>query len=199
LQVRQLQMQQRGASVPMPEGDPLDPEYQKKMYEAIQQQNILENFNHAMEHSPEVFGQVDMLYVDMSVNGEPVKAFIDSGAQMTIMTQSCAEKCHIMRLVDKRFQGVAMGVGQSKIIGRIHTCALRVGAQFISTSVTVLEQKSGPQFIFGLDNLKRHQCCINLKAGELQIGSCDVALPFLPSHEVPEDFNERRVQPEDMV
>lgn len=66
----------------MPTGDPLDPEYQKKMYEAIQQKNVNENYEHALEHSPEVFGQVDMLYVDMTVNGEPVKAFIDSGAQV---------------------------------------------------------------------------------------------------------------------
>ena len=36
---------------------------------------------------------------------------------------------------------------------------IRVGGHFISTSITVLEQKSGPPFIFGLDNLKRHQVC----------------------------------------
>jgi hypothetical protein len=34
---------------------------------------------------------------------------------------------------------------------------MRVAGQYITTSITVLEQKSGPQFIFGLDNLKRHQ------------------------------------------
>eukprot|EP00955_Chlamydomonas_euryale_P001914 21406-Chlamydomonas_euryale.AAC.1 len=33
---------------------------------------------------------------------------------------------------------------------------MKVGGQHIQTSITVLEQKSGPQFIFGLDNLKRH-------------------------------------------
>lgn len=77
-----IQAAQQAAQPQMPEGDPLDPEYQKKMYEAIQQKNVMENYEHALEHSPEVFGQVDMLYVDMSVNGEPVKAFIDSGAQV---------------------------------------------------------------------------------------------------------------------
>ena len=67
-----------------------------------------------------------MLYVDMAANGEPLKVFVDSGAQMTIMTQPCAEKCNIMRLVDKRVAGMAVGVGSNKILGRIHACELKV-------------------------------------------------------------------------
>ena len=65
-------------------------------------------------------GHITMLYVNLEVNGVAVKAFVDSGAQMTIMTQEFAERCYLTRLIDKRFEGVARGVGTSKIIGRIH-------------------------------------------------------------------------------
>ncbi|XP_026460830.1 uncharacterized protein LOC113362020 [Papaver somniferum] len=40
----------------------------------------------------EKLGKV-MLYVNMEVNGVPLKAFVDSGAQSTIISKSCVERC----------------------------------------------------------------------------------------------------------
>jgi len=67
--------------------DPFDVEAQRKIEEDISKANVEANYESAMEQAPEmVVGQVFMLYVPCEANGVALKAFVDSGAQMTIMT-----------------------------------------------------------------------------------------------------------------
>lgn len=114
-----------------------------------------------------------------------MQAFIDSGAQATIMSSAAAERCNIMRLVDSRWAGIAKGVGVQRIIGRIHMVQIQIENDFLTSSFSVLEEQP-MDMLLGLDMLKRHQCSIDLKNNMLLIGTTGTTTQFLTESELPD-------------
>lgn len=181
-EVRRNKEQQR---IRLLTADPFDMEAQRLIASEIQQENINSNMETAMEHNPESFGLVHMLYINCKVNGHDVKAFIDSGAQMTIMSEACAERCSIMRLVDTRWAGVAKGVGTQPITGRVHLVQIQIEKDFLASSFAIMADQP-MDMLLGLDVMKRHQMCIDLKNNQLHIGTTGTTTSFLSESELPD-------------
>lgn len=101
------------------------------------------------------------------------------------MSQAAAERCNIMRLVDRRWAGIAKGVGTQRIIGRVHMAQIQIKDDFLTSSFSILEDQP-MDMLLGLDMLKRHQCCIDLKRNVLVIGSTGTETTFLSESELPD-------------
>lgn len=180
----------QGSGRAAPPDDPMSADVQRAIEQRIREENVMENMAMGIEHNPKSFGSVVMLFVDCEVNGTPgVKAFVGSGAQATIISKDCAEKCNILRLMDTRFHGVARGVGTAKIYGRIHLTLLTLGTEVFEVSFTVMDAVGGGyDMLLGLDMLRKHQASIDLGANCLRIGNAVV--PFLPEKDIPRRMRE---------
>ncbi|KAH9577732.1 hypothetical protein LSM04_001579 [Trypanosoma melophagium] len=159
-----------------------DPNIQQRIYEYIQTRNVDENMANALEYAPELFIPVTMLYVNCEINQHKVKAFIDSGAQRSIISARLAEECGLTRLINTKWKYLLRGVGSREALGHIHMAVVNLGGLYIPCSFCVLEDDN-IDLIIGLDQLKRHRMTIDLKENCLRIE--DTAIPFLPDHEVP--------------
>lgn len=186
---RALQEQQRRQNAEMDalEADIWNPDAQAEIARRIKDQQIAKNIELAMEENPESFARVSMLYIDVVVNNVPIKAFVDSGAQTTIMSPDAAAKCNITHLIDDRYGGIARGVGTAKILGRVHHAYMQLGGYLAASSFTVMEGKD-VDLLLGLDMLKRHQMCIDLKENCLRVQ--DARIEFLPEHQLPKMMEE---------
>jgi len=170
--------------------NPMDAEANKYFGDKIRLKQVNEQYELMMDTFPEAMGKILMLYINAKINGKEQIAFVDSGAQMTVMSKACAEKLGILHLVDERFAGVAVGVGTSKILGKIHLAEMEISGVIFQVTITVMDDKEGlgdknMDFLLGLDMLKRHRCSINLHSNQLEFTTGGVKTPFLQEYQLP--------------
>ena len=108
------------------------------------------------------------LQVMCEVNGYTVPAIIDTGAQISIMSYSCAQRCRINNNIDTRYAGRAIGVGSSDILGRINGLNMKIGPISFDGKVSILRD-SRVDFLIGLDFLKRFNCEVSFKDRALRL------------------------------
>lgn len=176
--------------------NPMDEEANAYIMEQIRKENVDAQYRQMMNEFPESMGRVLMLYIDAEVNGHAIQAFVDSGAQSTIMSSKCAERCGLSHLIDTRFEGTAVGVGTGKILGRVHIAEMKIKGfeqNVLPCTITIMDSEQGlgdknMDFLLGLDMLKRHRCNIDLSRNVLQFGTGtnSFSTPFLHEKDLSE-------------
>jgi hypothetical protein len=141
---------------------------------------ITKNYMDATEQIPESLIPVTMLYFKCSINGHQLTVFVDTGAQTSVMSKQCAEKCGVGHLIDTTQTGMAFGVGEQVILGRIWMLDLNFGEFVIPSSFIILDSDS-INVIFGLDMIKSHGIILDCKNNMMRLN--DVTIPFVDKSE----------------
>jgi DNA damage-inducible protein 1 len=120
------------------------------------------------------------IQVMCEVNGYLVPAIVDTGAEITVMSMSCAKRCQISSSIDTRFSGQAIGVGSSEIVGAIEDLPFRLGPIKFQNKISVL-RSSRCDFLIGLDILRRFQCDISIgqKVLKMKVRNDMVRIPLM--------------------
>ncbi len=144
----------------------------------LKYKKIEENYQLAHELIPESFFHVDMLYIKCSINEKEIKALVDTGAQISVMSKDCAERCEIADLIDDRVKEKMEGVGEKTALGKIWVTDIVLERYSLPCSFTVVD---GVNFdlIFGLDMLKKHNFSIDFKNNCMKVDDC--IIPFTKS------------------
>ena len=137
---------------------------------------IQENYELAMDIIPESFVPINLLYIPMVINGESLTVLVDTGAQISVISEDCADRCGLSDLIDRRVQHEVKGVGSQMTVGRVWMVDVEIGIYSVPCSFTVLK-KLGHDAIFGLDMLMSHNCSINFQKRTLTIG--DYSIDFI--------------------
>ena len=132
---------------------------------------------------PESLIPVHMLFINVEINNKKIQALVDTGAQSSFMSKDLCTRCGLMNMVDKRFQGVAKGVGHSRIVGVIHAVQIKIMNKMIAMKINVIENNE-VGLVFGLDSLRAHRCNVDLKQNGLVFPDIGITAKFLSDGEI---------------
>ena len=135
--------------------------FQKLADGIIKENRIKKNYLEANENIPELFIMADMLYVMIEINGVPIKAFIDTGAQVSIMTEECVKKCNLEDIVDDKRKFMLKGVGQQESVGHIYMADVMMAEHVVPCSFTVIKDMKD-EVIIGINTMRAHGAVIDL-------------------------------------
>eukprot|EP00928_Gymnodinium_smaydae_P039520 TRINITY_DN26988_c1_g3_i1.p1 TRINITY_DN26988_c1_g3~~TRINITY_DN26988_c1_g3_i1.p1 ORF type:complete len:304 (-),score=41.97 TRINITY_DN26988_c1_g3_i1:212-1123(-) len=121
------------------------------------------------------------LYVSCIIGQHEVEMLVDTGAEMSVISESLARQLNLSDRVDRRYRGTAKGVGSAQIIGKVFDVPVQLGHVEFELNFSVL-QLERCELILGLDLMRHFKCLVDLEKNSLVFGGAGgVAVPFLAS------------------
>ena len=100
-----------------------------------------------------------------------VEMMIDTGAQTSVMSLALAKELGLSNRINSMYRGVANGVGQARICGKIRNVAVEFTGSHVEFPMDFMVlDVSERLLLLGLDLMRRYQCIVNLQKEVLIFG-----------------------------
>lgn len=137
-------------------------------------QNIIdENYTLAMNTIPESFIPVNMLYIKGKINDTELDIFVDTGAQVSIMSLKLAKELGVDYLIDHFCEGTLVGVGSKKMSGKIHYLDIQLGNFNLPCGFTIIDSDD-IKIMLGLNSMLSLGCVLDLKNKKMIFNNYEV-------------------------
>jgi DNA damage-inducible protein 1 len=146
----------------------------------MNEKSVQEDLTRAFENTPEFFTPINMLYIGCQINDIYITAFVDTGAQVSIMNLDTARRCNLLERIDTKNRGTVVGVGSQQSVGYVYHVDMMLGQYIIPCNFMIL--RTGPDIIIGLNIMKTHRISIDMGEGAIKIGGQKIQ--FLGSKDI---------------
>ena len=102
-------------------------------------------------------------------DGVAVEMMVDTGAQSSVISAPLVRQLNLSSRLDQRYQGVAAGVGQARILGKLIDIGVELGHVEFLMDFIVLEVPDN-LLLLGLDLMRRYKCIVDLERDVLIFG-----------------------------
>ena len=132
-----------------------------------------------------------MCLISCTIGDITVEMLVDTGAQSSVISSPLVRQLGLSNRLDRRYQGIAAGVGRARISGRIRNvvCSFGDGNVEFLMDFIVLDINEH-LVIMGLDQMRKYKCLVDVGNDKLIFGGVGgVEVNMLPAHQTRFDMN----------
>lgn len=114
----------------------------------------------------------NLLYIKIRVYDYELKAIIDTGAQVSVISEDLCEFLEIKPFIDTNRKGTAQGMGQCNITGIIEGLMIKIEQMDVTLNLTVVDSNTHKYLmLLGLDFLYGYKSTIDLNQGVIRMNN----------------------------
>jgi hypothetical protein len=116
-----------------------------------------------------------LIYLPLTINEYNCRGILDTGAEEALISLDYVKRLGCEYLIDHTYQGTCKGVGESKLLGKIHNLSIQINGVSYLTQLNVTDMQ-GYTLLISIEFMRSYNCIINTITNEVIFGNNKVPM-----------------------